>query len=168
MSTIRTPLVRTIHPSPACVDVTGGLFTFGADLSLCLSPAFVPQELDAVRSLWDAFTAQCCPLQVQSDPAYASYQAWFGPAAPSLFLSRSDGGKRVSGPGDGAGDLAAGKRLPRLLSRSHHTAPVDSAPLSPGGSGTVCRALCSHGGPAGHRLPLYSPVYLSREQAVAH
>lgn len=83
MSTIRTPLVRTIHPSPVCVDVTGGLFTFGADLSLCLSPAFVPQELDAVRSLWDAFTAQCCPLQVQSDPAYASYQAWFGPAAPS-------------------------------------------------------------------------------------
>ena len=128
MSTIRTPLVRTIHPSPACVDVTGGLFTFGADLSLCLSPAFVPQELDAVRSLWDAFTAQCCPLQVQSDPAYASYQAWFGPAAPSCSCPALTEGNEYLVQVTEQGIWLLARDYPGFCHGLTHTAPVDSAP----------------------------------------
>lgn len=85
MSTIQTPYVRAIHPSPAHVEPGEGLFTFGSKLSLFLSPSFTTasEDLEAVKSLWDAFTVQCCPLTIQACSELLPYQAWFGQSPPS-------------------------------------------------------------------------------------
>ena len=82
MSTIQTPYVRAIHPTPAHVETDSKLFCFGSGLTLYQSPAFSQEALKSVETLWDAFTVQCCPLTVLPAPGLTLYQAWLGSSAP--------------------------------------------------------------------------------------